>query len=462
TSFPITAVASPNAGGSVSCSPNPVTQGGVASCTATAASGYTLASISGCGGTTSTTSPYATGPVNAACTVTATFTANTVTSFPITAVASPNAGGSVSCSPNPVTQGGVASCTATAASGYTLTNISGCGGTTSTTSPYATGPVNAACTVTATFTANTVTSFPITAVASPNAGGSVTCSPNPVTQGGVASCTATAASGYTLASISGCGGTTSTTSPYATGAINAACTVTATFTANTVTSFPITTVASPNAGGSVSCTPNPVTQGGVASCTVTTANGYTLSTISGCGGTASTTSPYATGAINAACTVTATFTPVSAVFTISLTSSPNPSLTGQSVTFIATVTQAEPTNAARTTATSDDATNVAAAVTGSVIFTDNGLPLATVVLNAQGVATYQISSLGAGSHTIVATFGSNSATTSSVTQQVQAIAPTTAATPAPALSLSMLLLLACAVALLAIAAVRGVAPNPRG
>ncbi|MBS0589143.1 MAG: hypothetical protein JSR65_00720, partial [Proteobacteria bacterium] len=137
--------------------------------------------------------------------------------------------------------------------------------------------------------------FAITTVASPVAGGSVSCTPNPVTQGGVASCTVTTANGYTLSTISGCGGTASSTSPYATGAINAACTVTATFTANTVTSFPITTVASPNAGGSVSCTPNPVTQGGVASCTVTTANGYTLSTISGCGGTTSTTSPYATG-----------------------------------------------------------------------------------------------------------------------------------------------------------------------
>jgi hypothetical protein len=70
---------------------------------------------------------------------------------PITEVASPPEGGSVACSPNPVPEGETSTCAATPNSGYRLTGVAGCGGTASTTSPFTTGPVTAACTVTATF-----------------------------------------------------------------------------------------------------------------------------------------------------------------------------------------------------------------------------------------------------------------------------------------------------------------------
>ncbi len=43
----------------------------------------------------------------------------------ITAVASPAAGGSVSCTPNPVPYGGNSSCTASAAALYTFTGFNG-------------------------------------------------------------------------------------------------------------------------------------------------------------------------------------------------------------------------------------------------------------------------------------------------------------------------------------------------
>lgn len=71
--------------------------------------------------------------------------------FVVTAAASPTVGGTVTCAASVVATGATTSCTATANAGYTLTGISGCNGTPGSTSPYTTGPVSAACTVTATF-----------------------------------------------------------------------------------------------------------------------------------------------------------------------------------------------------------------------------------------------------------------------------------------------------------------------
>ncbi len=63
----------------------------------------------------------------------------------------------------------------------------------------------------------------------------------------------------------------------------------------------------PAASGSASCTPNPVAEGGTATCTATANSGYRLAELSGCGGAASSASPYTTGAVTAPCTVTAKF-----------------------------------------------------------------------------------------------------------------------------------------------------------
>ncbi|MBL8524418.1 MAG: CHRD domain-containing protein [Betaproteobacteria bacterium] len=79
--------------------------------------------------------------------------------------------------------------------------------------------------------------------------------------------------------------------------------VTAIFSLN---SYAVTGLASPLAGGSVTCI-SPVNHGSTTSCTVTTNAGYTLTNISGCGGTPGMISPYMTGAITGACTVTATY-----------------------------------------------------------------------------------------------------------------------------------------------------------
>lgn len=81
--------------------------------------------------------------------------------------------------------------------------------------------------------------------------------------------------------------------------------VTATFTLNQYT---IATIANPSAGGSVSCSPNPVNHGSTSTCTITTNTGYTLQNVTGtCGGTLS-GSTYTTSAITGDCTVQANFT----------------------------------------------------------------------------------------------------------------------------------------------------------
>ncbi len=140
-------------------------------------------------------------------TVSATFTPNTHSIATLAAV-----NGTVTCTPNPVTHGQDASCTATPDVGYHFTSWSGdCAGTgacqlTNVTSPRSVG---------ATFALNT---YSIGIVPAP-ANGTVTCTPNPVTHGQDASCTATPDVGYHFTSWSGdCAGTgacqlTNVTSP---------------------------------------------------------------------------------------------------------------------------------------------------------------------------------------------------------------------------------------------------------
>lgn len=71
--------------------------------------------------------------------------------------------------------------------------------------------------------------------------------------------------------------------------------------------YTISTAVTPSGAGTLTCALTSVAPGGSTTCTATTNAGYELNTISGCNGTTSTTSSFTTGAINANCTVTATF-----------------------------------------------------------------------------------------------------------------------------------------------------------
>ncbi|MCX7508797.1 IPTL-CTERM sorting domain-containing protein [Delftia tsuruhatensis] len=306
------------ANGTVTCTPNPVTHGQDASCTATPDAGYHFTSWSGdCTGTGACQFTS----VTASRTVSATFTPNTHS------IATPAAvNGTVTCTPNPVTHGQDASCTATPNAGYHFTSWSGdCTGTgacqlTNVTSPRSVG---------ATFALNT---YPISIVPA-TTNGTVICTPNPVTHGQDASCTAMPDAGYHFTSWSGdCTGTracqlTNVTSPRSVGA---------TFALNT---YSIGIVPAP-ANGTVTCAPNPVTHGQDASCTATPDTGYHFTSWSGdCTGTGAcqltnVTSPRSVGATFALNTYPISITPATTNGTVTCT--PNPVTHGQDASCIAT------------------------------------------------------------------------------------------------------------------------------
>jgi hypothetical protein len=75
-----------------------------------------------------------------------------------------------------------------------------------------------------------------------------------------------------------------------------------------------------------------------------------------------------------------------ALTTTIITSSLNPSSYGQNVTFTATVS------------------SIAGAPSGSVTFQQNGQVIGTVNLNSNGVATFSLSTLGVGTHGVIAKY----------------------------------------------------------
>ncbi len=165
---------------------------------------------------------------------------------------------------------------------------------------------------------------------------------------------------------------------------------------------------------------NPSTSGVPVTLTATVASGgapVTTSTVQFADGATPLGSPVAVDATGKATLTTSTLTvgshPITATFAAtstlatstgsltqvvnragtatSLTSSINPSLVGDAVTFTATVTSAG-----------------APVTTGTVQFADGATPLASVAVDATGTATLTTSVLTAGSHPITATFAATS------------------------------------------------------
>jgi hypothetical protein len=107
--------------------------------------------------------------------------------------------------------------------------------------------------------------------------------------------------GYSIDTVTGCGGTLDGNS-YTTGGITTACTVSASFTLN---SYPVTPSAGEN--GSISPdSPQMVDYGLTTSFVVMPDEGYSIDTVTGCGGTLA-GNAYTTGTITGPCTVTASF-----------------------------------------------------------------------------------------------------------------------------------------------------------
>jgi hypothetical protein len=227
--------------------------------TAAAATGSSFAGWSGagCSGTGSCVVT-----MDAAKSVTASFTQNT---YAVTASA--GTGGTASCTPNPATHGGSSTCTATPNAGYSFAAWTGdCAGQ------------GASCTLSSiTATKSSAASFTQTTyavTASTGTGGTAICTPNPAAHGGSSTCTATPNAGYSFAAWTGdCAGQ------------GASCTLSnITATKSSAASFTQTTyavTASTGTGGTAICTPNPAAHGGSATCTASSGAGYVFSAWTG-------------------------------------------------------------------------------------------------------------------------------------------------------------------------------------
>ncbi|NBM14614.1 Ig-like domain repeat protein [Streptomyces sp. GC420] len=129
-------------------------------------------------------------------------------------------------------------------------------------------------------------------------------------------------------------------------------------------------------------------------------------------GTYSVTADYGGDTNFTASTGTDTHTVVQAATLTTVTSSPDPSVRGETVTLTATVAAVSPG---------------AGTPTGTVTFTISGGPTIPVALNADGVATVDISTLTAGTYSITAAYGGDSNFTASTGTDTHTVnpAPTT-------------------------------------
>lgn len=230
-----------------------------------------------------------------------------------TAVVTPNPGPNGSMSPNTpqtVALNSQVTFTVTPNTGYHTTAVSGCGVTqpdaTNFPTQWKTAAVTGDCTVSATFAIN---DYVVTAVTSPSTGanGSITPASQGVSYLGSATVFVTPNAHYHVDSVTAtanCNGITQdATDPtkWKSGGVTGACTVTASFAIDQVT---VST--SSTGSGSISPSSRNVDYGSTTTFTVSPSDATFYATASGCGGSLSGTT-YTTGAITAACTVSATF-----------------------------------------------------------------------------------------------------------------------------------------------------------
>ncbi|MFA7403090.1 MAG: YncE family protein [Pelobacteraceae bacterium] len=329
-------VVTPSAGvnGSISPSaPQTVSYGNTVSFTVTpdSANGYKIASVTGCGGTLNGNT-YTTGPITSACSLSAAFTLN---QYQVSTSA--GTGGSVApATVQNIGHGSSASFTITpdTAGGYSIINVSGCGGTLNGTT-YTTGPITANCSISAIFETN---SYTITATI-PGGNGSVSCTPNVAYYGASASCTFVPANGYQLSSLADNGSdilVTANTTSYSINNITSNHALAATFSLKNHT-----VTASAGINGTVApSTPQIVTDGNTTSFSVAPESGYHVVTPANslCGGTLYGT-VFTTGSISADCSIAFEFAPN--LYTVNATASSGGSITpatssapyGRSATF---------------------------------------------------------------------------------------------------------------------------------
>ncbi|MBE3670638.1 hypothetical protein BOO25_17065 [Vibrio navarrensis] len=178
--------------------------------------------------------------------------------------------------------------------GFSLHSATGCGGTLAGNS-YTIAAMSENCVINAVFTP---TVYTVTASASN--GGTISPSTQTVNYAGSATFTLTPETGYQIDAVTGCNGSLNGNT-YTTGAISAACSVSASFKPLT---FAVT--ASSNAGGAISPSTQTVNDGQSATFTLTPEAGYQIDAVTGCNGSLN-GNTYTTGVITAACSVSASF-----------------------------------------------------------------------------------------------------------------------------------------------------------
>jgi hypothetical protein len=305
-------------GGSISPTSQTVNYNGTTTFTVTPNSGYSIGTVSGCGGSGSYT--YTTGAITSACTVTATFLqmagSLTASDCSISSAGSTCNTSLVWSTTNPIGTSAV-----TTPTSITVANVNSSVGTSYAISEGATtfylynnNILLAQATATATRSVPVVpTGFTATA-------GS--CSTTATNANISSSWTASSgATSYTL-NIDGTPTYMGNVTSYSHTSLNAgsshtyqvkannsggssAYTSVATTTAPSICSYTVSTSA--GTGGSISPASRTVNYNGTTTFTITPDTGYSISSVTGCGGSLS-GSTYTTGAITAACTVTAAFT----------------------------------------------------------------------------------------------------------------------------------------------------------
>lgn len=212
----VTATAGP--GGTITPTTQTVNAGATARFTVAPNSGYQIAAVTGCGGNLSGVT-YTTGPITAACTVSASFT--TEQTYVLTLNTAGTGTGTVSGAGS-YTNGAAVALTAIPNADSTLVGWSPAPCAASFTMPAQD------LTCTATFSRN---AYVVTATAGP--GGAITPATQTVDAGATARFTVTPDRGYAIAAVTGCNGSLSG-AIYTTAPITAACTVSARFDAITV------------------------------------------------------------------------------------------------------------------------------------------------------------------------------------------------------------------------------------
>ncbi len=265
-------------GGTVSCTPATVIQGGNSSCTAVPAAGFQVGSWNGACAAAGSNAQCALTNIQADQVSTVSFALIPPATYTVTATAA-DPYGTASCLPNNVKAGENSTCYAVPQAGFRVKSWTGaCASWGSNAQCYLTN-IKQNQVATVSFALLPPAHYRVSATVT-GGNGAVTCTPGTVTAGGSSACTAVPAVGYQIAGWTG--------ACAATGA-NALCdltniqtdqTATVSFAALQVPSYTVSATA-PGGNGTVSCAPSPVPQGGSSACTAVPALGYQVQSWNG-------------------------------------------------------------------------------------------------------------------------------------------------------------------------------------